>query len=72
MVNISSLKDIVPKKYFTANFEEDWETSKITAKKFDAEIPLDFAVARWFAVEKGIASIPGSQFYLKGSPHFTD
>lgn len=61
----------IPAKYFEAgNYEPDADTT-IVQKHFDGKVPDDYALCRWAAVEKGIAMMPMSAFYLADSTHKT-
>lgn len=65
-VDISSAKDLVPEKYFRANtnYEDDADTIVKQMQFVDNKVPLDFAICRWLAVEKGISVMPLSNFHL--------
>lgn len=72
-LDISGNEDKIPAKYFVlnGNYEEDPDT-KVKSMKFGNEfdtVPLDFAVARYLAVEKGLSCMPITNFAPFESKH---
>ena len=70
-VDISGCEDQIPAKYFTlnVNYEPD-QKSIIPQMQFPKEmgkVPLDFALCRYLAVEKGLSIMPLSNFCLHES-----
>ena len=70
-VDISGCESQIPAKYFVknVNYEKDPHT-KIEQMQFGdnfEKVPLDFALCRYLAVEKGLACMPISNFCLQES-----
>ena len=70
-MDISGCREQIPKKYFVknVNYEED-EKSLVRQMQFPdnfEEVPLDFALCRYLAVEKGVSFMPVSNFCLHES-----
>jgi aspartate/methionine/tyrosine aminotransferase len=64
--------DKVPKKYFELGNYEDDPNTVVTQRHFEDRVPNDYALARWMAIEKGIALMPMSVFYYPGSPYMRE
>ena len=72
-INVEDCRNQIPDKYFVpnVNYEDDPDT-KVLQVYFPAteeykKVPLDFALCRYLAVEKGIAMMPMSNFCLPSS-----
>ena len=75
MVDISKLRDIIPKKYLESHeYEDDPDTIIVKNQYYmpDGKIPLDLAVCRWLGMERKVIVMPNSLFYHKSSPYKTD
>ena len=70
-VDVTDARQHVPDKYFrpNENYEDDDATLVKQMQFIDNKVPLDFAVCRWLAVEKGVSLMPLSNFCLQESPH---
>jgi hypothetical protein len=64
--------DAIPAKYFEIGNYEDDKNTNIAQKQFKDKVPRDYALCRWAAIEKGIAMMPMSAFYIDDSPYKTD
>lgn len=72
LMDVSGLRDLIPKKYFKQEeYEEDKDTV-IPKVDFGDPVPLDLAVSRWLAYEKKVVTMPGSFFFSKNSKNKTD
>lgn len=70
-VDVTGCEIIVPEKYFlkNVNYEDDKETNVMQMQfpeNFE-KVPLDFALCRYLAVEKGVSCMPVSNFCLHES-----
>lgn len=63
LADISSFESAIPKKYFTNDYEEDPSSTVESTFFKSGKVPLDYAVARWLTMEKGMTPLPGSMFY---------
>ncbi len=69
-VDIECFRGKVPPCYFSNDFATD---NQLTLRLFpDGKVPFDYAACRWFGAEKGFIPMPGSMFYLPGSPNTRD
>lgn len=70
-VDVEGCKDIIPAKYFKPGNYEDDPATQVLQFPFapDTEVPLDFALCRYLAVEKGLSIMPLSNFCLPESPY---
>ena len=70
---VVDLKDIdqsvIPSKYFEPGNYEDDDNTMVLQKPFSGEVPFDFAFCRWLAVEKGLSTMPLSNFCLTESDY---
>ena len=69
--DISTTRDLIPERYFkpNVNYEDDKDTLVKQMQFIDGKVPLDFALCRWLAIEKGVVIMPLSNFCLQESPH---
>ena len=60
---------MIPERYFrpNVNYEDDKDTIVKQMQFIDNKVPLDFALCRWLAVEKGVVIMPLSNFCLQES-----
>lgn len=70
-VDISGCRDKIPEKYFkkNVNYQPDGD-APVRQMQFPdnfEEVPLDFALCRYLAVEKGISFMPITNFCLHES-----
>ncbi|CDW87563.1 kynurenine-oxoglutarate transaminase [Stylonychia lemnae] len=75
MADISECKDIIPKQYLESHDYEEDKNSKVNRNRVfmeDGRIPLDLAVSRWLALERGVITMPGSLFYYGNSRYKSD
>jgi len=70
-VDISGCEEHIPEKYFLKNVNyEDDEKTLVKQMQFPdnfERVPLDFALCRYLAVEKGVSCMPVSNFCLHES-----
>jgi len=75
IADVSECKDIIPKKYLESHDYEEEKDSKLNRNKIfmeDGRIPLDLAVSRWLALERGVITMPCSLFYHANSKYKND
>jgi aspartate/methionine/tyrosine aminotransferase len=72
-VDITGSEEKIPAKYFikNVNYEDDANTAVKQLQFSDRyeKVPLDFAMCRYLAVEKGVACMPCTNFCLEESEH---
>ena len=65
MLDVSAARSLIPDQFLIpGNYEDDKDTLVIQ-KSFEKEVPLDYAFARWFCINKGITIMPGSSFCME-------
>lgn len=72
-VDVTGCEDQIPEKYFkpNVNYEND-EATQVNQMHFPEyydKVPLDFALGRYLAVEKGVSIMPLSNFCMQESKH---
>lgn len=72
-VDIKGNEHLIPEKYFipNKNYEKD-ENTLVKQQPFPEtwdKVPLDFALCRYLAVEKGISLLPMTCFMMQESQH---
>lgn len=72
-IDVTGCEDQIPAKYFEPNVNyEDDKDSIVKQMHFPADfekVPLDFALCRYLAVEKGMSFMPLSNFCMQESEH---
>lgn len=72
-MDISGCEEHIPAKYFelNTNYEPDAKTiiPQMQFPKEMGKVPLDFALCRYLAIEKGLSIMPLSNFCLHESEH---
>jgi len=65
LFDISAARSLIPEQFLKpGNYEDDQDTL-VVQRSFQNRVPLDYAFARWFCINKGITIMPGSSFCLE-------
>lgn len=65
LFDVSATRSLIPDQFLTpGNYEDDKDTL-VVQRKFKNKVPLDYAFARWFCINKGVTIMPGSSFCLE-------
>lgn len=72
-IDVSGCEKHIPDKYFApnVNYEDDQNTivKQMQFPDYFEKVPLDFALCRYLAVEKGLSFMPLSNFCMHESEH---
>jgi len=71
-IDVTGSEDAIPAKYFVknTNYEDESVPTNVKQMQFSdryEKVPLDFAMCRYLAVEKGVACMPCTNFCLEES-----
>ncbi|CAI2370385.1 unnamed protein product [Moneuplotes crassus] len=72
LLDASAARSLIPDQFLTpGNYEDDKDTLVIQ-REFKNKVPLDYAFARWFCINKGITIMPGSSFCIEKEKDMID